>query len=190
MRKITAVFFSCLLALCADAAQWDVSDLMQLLSQQKTRKASFVETKYIAALQQPLQASGELSFTAPDRLEKRIIKPKSEAVVLEGNKLLIERSNGRKLTLALSERPEISGFVESIRATLIGDRSALEKFYSVVVSGSAEQWQLSLTPLQPQMLKIISAIHIAGAHAVINTIEFMQADGDRSVMTIHDEAAP
>ena len=137
----------------------------------------------------PLESAGELSFTAPDRLEKRITKPKSEAVVLDGDKLLIERSNGRKLTMSLSERPEVSGFVESIRATLLGDRAALERFYAISLSGAAEQWQLSLTPLQPQMLKIISEIRIAGARDAIATIEFLQADGDRSIMTIAAEGS-
>lgn len=183
---------ACLMALSAHsahAAEWEVSDLMNLLSQQKTRKAFFVEKKYIAALDRPLESSGELSFTAPDRLEKRITKPKPEAVALEGDKVLIERSNGRKLRLSLSERPEVSGFVESIRSTLTGDRSALERFYALKLTGTAEQWQLSLVPLQPQMLKIINEIRIAGARDVIATIEFMQADGDHSIMTITDEGA-
>lgn len=190
MHKLATLVLCSLLALgahTARAAEWGVADLMDLLSQQKTRKASFVEKKYIAALEQPLESSGELSFTAPDRLEKRITKPKSESVALEGDKVLIERSNGRKLRLSLSERPEVSGFVESIRSTLTGDRSALERFYAMQLTGAAEQWQLSLTPLQPQMLKIISEIRISGARDVIATIEFLQADGDRSVMTITDE---
>lgn len=190
MHKLATLVLCSLLALgahAARAAEWGVADLMDLLSQQKTRKATFVEKKYIAALEQPLESSGELSFTAPDRLEKRITKPKSESVALEGDKVVIERSNGRKLRLSLSERPEVSGFVESIRSTLTGDRSALERFYAMTLTGAAEQWQLSLTPLQPQMLKIISEIRIAGARDVIATIEFLQADGDRSVMTITDE---
>ncbi len=190
MRKLIIPILSCLFALTdnsAGAAQWDVSDLMQMLSQQKVRHASFVEKKYIAALEQPLESSGELSFIAPDRLEKRIVKPKPEAVVLDGDKVLIERSNGRKLTVSLNERPEVSGFVESIRATLVGDRAVLERIYHLNLDGSMEQWHLSLTPLQPQMRKIISEIHIVGARDVIETIEFKQADGDRSVMTITDE---
>lgn len=195
MRKLTTLFISCLLILTANfvgadsprAADWGVNDLMQLLSQQKSRKATFVEKKYIAALQEPLESSGELTFNAPDRLEKRILKPKPEAVILEGDKLLVERRNGRKLTLALSERPEVSGFVESMRATLVGNRAALEQFYRLHLEGSTEGWKLSLTPLQPQMLKILSQIHIAGARDVVETIEFLHADGDRSVMTIKDE---
>ena len=168
---------------------WTVADLMQLLSRQKTRTATFVEKKYIAALDAPLESSGELLFTAPDRLEKRTLKPRAEAVVLDGDKLLVERSNGRKLHLSLADRPEVSGFVESIRATLVGDRAALERFYSVHLDGTEEQWRLSLRPVQPKMRKIIDEIRIDGARDVVDTIEFLQADGDRSVMTITDTDA-
>jgi outer membrane lipoprotein-sorting protein len=166
------------------AADWSVADLMQALGQQKSGKASFVEKKYLAVLDQPLESSGELSFTAPDRLEKRTIKPKPESVVLEGDQLTLERSNGRKLTVALADRPEVSAFVESIRATLAGDRNGLERFYALALEGNADQWRLVLTPTQPRMLKVISQIRIGGTHATVKTIEFLQADGDRSEMTI------
>lgn len=202
MRKLTPLFLSCLLGLTthiatavqpahatapAQVANWNVTELMRMLSQHKSRKATFVEKKYIAALQEPLESSGELTFLAPDRLEKRILKPKPEAVILEGDKLLLERRNGRKMTLSLSERPEVSGFVESMRATLLGNLAALEQFYELNLDGTVDGWKLSLTPRQPQMLKIISSIHIAGARDIVETIEFQQADGDRSVMTITDE---
>ena len=204
MRKLATLFLSSLLAMMAHTSQatdavpaadsaatvnWSVADLMKLLAQQKSRKATFVEKKYIAALEQPLESSGELMFVAPDRLEKRTLKPKPESVTLEGDKLILERRNGRKMTLALSERPEVSGFVESMRATLLGNLSALEQFYELSLDGSVEAWKLSLTPRQPQMLKIISSIHIVGARDFVETIEFQQADGDRSVMTIKDEGA-
>ncbi len=191
-RNSMALMLACLLGCAmnvASAAEWGVAELMQLLAEQKARRASFVEKKYIAALQAPLESSGELRFSAPDRLEKRTLKPKAEAVILEGDTLQLERRNGRRMTLSLRERPEVSGFVESMRATLLGDRAALEQFYALQLEGSAAAWTLSLTPLQPQMLKIIQKIHIAGAHDAVQTIEFLQADGDRSVMTITDEGA-
>lgn len=203
MRKLTTLFFSSLLILNmhaihagesahaanANADEWNVADLMHMLAQHKSRKATFVEKKYIAALQEPLESSGELTFTAPDRLEKRVLKPKPEAVILEGDKLVVERRNGRKMTLSLSDRPEVSGFVESMRATLVGNRAALEQFYDLNLEGSVDEWKLSLTPLQPQMLKILSQIRIAGSHDIVGTIEFLHADGDRSLMTIKDEGA-
>lgn len=168
----------------ANAAEWGMSDLMQMLSQHKSGTATFVDKKYIAMLDQPLESSGELSFTAPDHLEKRTLKPKPEAVFLDGDKLTLVRADGRKMTVSLSDRPEVSAFVESIRATLSGDRSALERYYTVELNGTADQWQLTLTPVQPKMLKVINQIRIGGLRAQVKTIAFYQADGDHSVMTI------
>ncbi len=178
--------FACFAQIAA-ATELNIADIMQALAQRTSSRATFVELKYIAALQQPLESSGELFFTAPSRLEKHTIKPKSEMLILDGDKLQITRSNGRKMTLSLSNRPEASGFVESVRSTLLGDRSALERYYQLNVDGTMSQWQLQLTPKEAAMRKIISEIRMTGTHAQIKTIEFKQADGDRSVMTITDE---
>lgn len=193
-KSTLALLLFAFFAQIAAATELNVADLMQTLSQralsQRTSsRATFVELKYIAALQQPLESSGELFFTAPSRLEKHTIKPKSETLVLDGDKLQITRSNGRKMTLSLSDRPEISGFVESMRSTLLGDRAALERYYQLDAEGSMSQWQLQLTPKEESMRKIISAIRMTGTDAQIKTIELRQADGDHSVMTITAEQA-
>ena len=46
------------------AASWNVAELMQMLGQQKSGKATFVEKKYIAMLEQPLESSGEFASAA------------------------------------------------------------------------------------------------------------------------------
>jgi len=166
------------------AGDWKLADLMQTLAQHQAGRASFVERKYIGIIDKPLESSGELAFTAPDRLEKRTFKPKPESLVLEGDKLTIDQPGNRRHTVSLQEHPEVSAFVESIRATLAGDRFALEKFYTLELAGSAESWQLLLIPTQARMTDIISRIRIGGSHANVKTIDFEQADGDRSQMVI------
>jgi outer membrane lipoprotein-sorting protein len=181
----------CALAASACAAgDWKLPDLMQLLTQQKTGRASFVEKKYFAILDRPVESSGELAFTAPDRLEKRTLKPKAESLVLEGDKLTVEQAGKRPLTVSLQAHPEIASFVESIRGTLAGDRQALEKYYALELTGSSDKWQLLLTPTQAAMLKVISRVRIGGAQANVKTIDFEQADGDRSEMLISKIGAP
>ena len=179
--------FGILLALPATLVQaddWQVSDLMQLLGESKSGKALFVEKKYISIIDKPIESSGELSFTAPDRLEKHTLKPKAETLLLEGDKLTVDQPGKRHLTVDLQERPEVAAFVESIRGTLSGDRSALEKFYTLELTGTAEEWKLVLIPRLEQMLKVISRIQIGGTHADVKKIDFYQGDGDRSEMTI------
>jgi hypothetical protein len=166
------------------ADDWQVSDLMQLLGESKAGKALFVEKKYIGIIDKPIESSGELAFTAPDRLEKRTLKPKAETLLLEGDKLTVDQPGKRLLIVDLQEHPEVAAFVESIRGTLSGDLSTLEKFYTLKLTGTAEEWQLELIPRQKQMLKVISRIQIGGTHADVKKIDFYQGDGDRSEMII------
>lgn len=182
-RTLVAVLLT-LAAGVAMAGDVKLSELMQLLAQQKSGKASFVEKKYIGIVDKPVESSGELAFTAPNKLEKRTLKPALESLVLDGDSLTIEQADKRRFAVSLQEHPEVSAFVESIRGTLAGDRTALEKYYTIAVAGPMEKWQLQLVPTQARMAQVISRIRISGAHASVKTIEFEQADGDRSEMAI------
>lgn len=169
---------------CAAAQDWGLPELMQLLAQHKSAKASFVERKYIGFVDRPLESSGELAFIAPDRLEKRTLAPKPESLVLEGNTLSVEKAGKRRLDVDLQSHPEAAAFVESIRGTLAGDLAALQKFYTLDLSGRAEHWTLVLVPNQPRMQKIVSRIRIEGTQSRVRLVAFEQADGDRSEMQI------
>ena len=174
--------------MCAASAQdLQLPELMRLLAVQKSAKATFVERKFIALLDKPVDSAGELSFTAPDRLEKRTISPRLETLVLDGDRLTIE-TTGKKMVISLQAHPEAAAFVESIRGTLAGDLGALEKFYSVELSGRVEHWKLQLVPRQPEMLKIVSRIRFEGSKSSVNLIVFEQADGDRSEMLVNPVA--
>jgi outer membrane lipoprotein-sorting protein len=171
------------------AADVQLADLMQLLAQTKSAKATFIEKKYIGIVDTPVESSGELTFTAPDKLEKRTLKPKAEALILDGTALTVDMA-GKRRTIRLQDYPEVAAFVESIRGTLAGDRSALEKTYKLDLTGSREKWQLVLTPTQARMSKIITRIRMQGAQADIRSIDFDQADGDRSEMVVTNVTAP
>jgi outer membrane lipoprotein-sorting protein len=180
----------CLVALAAQAADFKLPELMKLLQQQKSGSASFVETKHLAVLDKPLESSGELSFSAPDRLEKRTLKPRPELLLLDGDKLSITQGDKRPYVVNLQQHPEVATLIESIRGTLAGDQQALEKNYTLELSGAAEKWQLLLTPGQSAAAKIIRRIRIAGAGPFVQTIDFEQADGDRSTMVISRPFSP
>jgi hypothetical protein len=181
-----AFFFSA--DLLAD--EWKLPDLMQLLSQNKSGQALFVEKKYIGIIDKPLLSSGELSFTAPDRLEKRTLKPRPELLLLEGDKLTVSQFEKRPMSINLTDHPEVAGIVGSIRGTLLGDLTALEKSFQLSLSGTPGQWQLVLTPMQSVVSKTISRILIKGSEADIQNILFEQADGDRSEMQISKMNSP
>lgn len=173
----------------AAAADWGVEQLMRDLGQVKSSRARFVERKHLAILTAPLESSGTLVYTAPGRLEKHTLAPRRESLVLERDRLTLERpaENGernQRRTFALRDQPVIWSFVESIRSTLAGDLATLSRFYQVALDGGERQWRLTLKPVEPGMQDFVSEIRIGGSRNRIDTIEIIETQGDRSVMTI------
>ena len=67
----------------AHAAPTDALDeLLHSLAARHHAHVAFTEVQYRSLLSRPRESSGELLFDAPDRLEKRILEPKSETLVL------------------------------------------------------------------------------------------------------------
>jgi hypothetical protein len=175
------------LAACAGAAQaapdWTLERLLQAFAQAREARASFVERKHVQVLERPLVSSGELRFVAPDRLEKRTLRPRAERLAVEGERLTLERGE-RRLELDLRSHPEVAAFVESIRGTLAGDRAALERHYRLQLDGGEASWALTLTPRHPQMAALVERVRIAGRRAQISVVEIEQANGDHTLMSV------
>ena len=184
-RGVNALLLACCVMApgLSSAADWNVDQLMQSLAHAKPGRASFVEKKYMAMLDRPIESSGELSYSAPDRLEKRTVKPKPEMMVAEGGVLEFERG-AQKHTVQLQEYPELAGFIDSIRGTLAGDRKVLERAFRLKLEGTPDHWTLMLLPTDAKMATIVHLIRIAGVRDSLHSIEVIQTDGDRSLMTI------
>jgi hypothetical protein len=160
---------------------------MSELGRVQQARARFVERKYLKVLKSPLEATGTLEYDAPDRLVKRTLEPKPETLTVEGARLVIE-SQARRRTLRLEDYPVLWAFVESFRSTLKGDLAALQRFYRVTLEGGPQRWQLVLTPRDPKMSALIESILIGGGGGRISRIEVREAQGDRSVMTVLEDA--
>ena len=178
-----SILFLALACNTGHAAEWTMDQLMAALAQAKPAKVNFTEKKYIAALDRPVESSGEMIYTPPDRLEKRTLKPKPESMLLDRNTLVLERGRN-KYSMQLDDSPELAALIESVRATLAGDRRSLEFNYIVTLQGSREKWTLSLIPSTSQVLQKVKRIRLSGANDAVKEIEVLQADGDRSVTTI------
>ena len=189
MRHVLVALALVLVPVISHAAEWDIDQLMRALAQIHSNHVSFVEKKFIAILDKPVESSGELFYTAPDHLEKRTIKPKPESMILDNGTLVIERGR-QKFRLQLQDYPELSAFIDSIRSTLAGDRKSLERTYRLSLEGTVEHWTLQLLPAGEKMQAVVKHIRIAGIRDAIRSIEVTQADGDRSLMLIEKLATP
>lgn len=182
-RGIAALSVALAFSTAAAAMDFTVAGLFARLAKERPAHAHFHERKYLALLTEPVDSSGELTFTPPDRLEKRTTSPQPETLIVDGTQLVVER-DGRKRTLALEENPGVAVLIESIRGTLAGDLASVSRQYSVDLDGDAAKWRLTLRPRDPSLRTIVERVDIGGTAAEVRSVEIFQADGDRSVMTI------
>ena len=180
MRTLLAI---ALLAASVPAAALELPALFDALARRKPVKAQFTERKYLSLLDKPVESRGELTFTPPDRMEKRTTSPRAERVVIDRERITLERG-GKSYGMGMHDNPGVAVLVESIRATLAGDLATLTRTYSVGLDGDEGRWRLLLRPLDPALSTLVERIEIGGAHADVRRVEIFQADGDRSVMTI------
>ena len=183
IQHILVALVLILLPAISHAAEWDIDQLMHGLAQIRSGHASFLEKKYIAMLDKPLESSGDLFYSAPDHLRKRTLKPKTESMTVDGGALVIERGH-QKYHLQLQDYPEVGAFIDSIRGTLAGDRKALERNYRLSLDGTVERWTLQLLPADEKMQAVVRRIRITGVRDAVRSIEITQTDGDSSLMLI------
>jgi hypothetical protein len=196
MQRIQAFIVLCICcavggtpALAAPTDLHDLDQVMGMLAMRQHGRVEFIEQQFLSVLSRPIESSGELRYDAPDRLEKRTLKPHAETLVLTGEVLTVERA-GRRRVMDLHAYPQVLPFVESIRATLAGDRKALERLFRLDFAGSVSRWTLTLVPLESKVKQSVSQVRIEGAQDQLLRVEIRQPDGDRSLMTLRPSSLP
>jgi len=173
----------------ARGASEDLEELMRLMAARRHGEVDFIEQHFLAVLKRPVESSGIMIYDAPGRLEKRTKEPRPETLLLEGDVLTMQR-RGQARVIDLKAYPTISPLVESMRATLAGDSSALERAFTVEFAGSLSHWMLTLVPRDARLASKISKVRIEGVRDNLITVEISQTDGDRSLMTLRDHPIP
>ena len=163
--------------------EFTLGELMGSLARRKHGEVSYVQEDYFAILDRPVKSSGVLAYSAPDRLEKRTLKPKRESLVLQGDELTVQRGR-RTYHMQLSAYPQVAPLVDAVRDTLAGNEEGLERVFKVALTGTAEDWKLELEPLDKAVARKVRGVEIAGARDEIRSVTISQMDGDRSVMTL------
>jgi hypothetical protein len=167
----------------------DLNEVMRLLAMRQHGRVDFVEQHFLSVLKRPTESSGILRYDAPDHLEKRTLEPRAESLLLSGEELTVERGHSKRV-VDLHAYPQVQPFVESIRATLAGDRSSLERVFHLDFAGSVGRWTLTLVPLDSKVKQFASQVRIEGMRDQLLKVEVRQPDGDRSLMTLRPSAMP
>jgi hypothetical protein len=157
--------------------------LLKKIGGKPRQEVRFVEKKYLAVLDAPVESSGVLRYQAPGRLEKNTEKPVRESMMLDGDLLVMQRE-GRRRSLPAAQLPGVAALVGGLRDVLGGNAQALHRMFKVVVQGDPQRWQVDLLPATVTSAQLVSRITLRGRQDRLEEVETLQADGDRSVMTL------
>ncbi len=172
----------------AGAGAGDLDRVMHLLVEHPHRQARFVERQFLSILDRPLVSSGELAFDAPNRLVKRTFEPRAQTMTVVGDALTVDSGRKRRV-LDLRNYPQIAPFVDSIRATLAGDRADLARHFTIEFEGDVNHWTLRLTPRDAALARTVSRILITGVRGDLTDVDVRETDGDHSSMRIETDGA-
>lgn len=161
-----------------------LDQVMRMLAAVPAMEGEFSEVKYMSVLQGPLVATGKLYYRAPNFLRKRTLTPQPEDYEADGDWLTIEMPATGRRQFNLNGYPQLRPLVEAIRATQAGNQSILARYYRLDFQGTPAEWMLRLTPLAPEAARYVTAIVLYGQNERILRVETLEANGDRSVMTL------
>jgi outer membrane lipoprotein carrier protein LolA len=167
----------------AQAAGDSLDTILAALAQHPHGEVKFSEETRSLLLDQPVRSEGTLRFDAPDRLEKQTLAPAAEDLIVEGDVVTIIRGHHRS-SIRLSQNPKLSPLLEGIRATLSGNRAALEQRFQVTVTSAADQWQLLLAPLAGALDAGFTRIVLRGREDALENVTLEQRNGDRTIIAL------
>ena len=177
-----------LVMLCSSpaAAEPDLSlpDLMARLAAVPERQAVFQEHRRLAALSEPLESRGRLIYRRPDHVEKITTWPEPERLVVDGARLVLTPANDAPRVVDLAGQPELRVLIDAIRGPLAGDLPALQRAFTVGLSGTLAAWTIDLAPRDPRAARLLRGAHIRGTGAEVREVRVVQANGDEQVMLI------
>jgi hypothetical protein len=170
----------------ADARSADA--LIARLAKPAPATVSFTEVRFSKLLRAPLIVSGDLGYSGPDSLDRRVTTPYREHTSIRGESVKVEREGEKTRSFALKHAPELRGLLSGFSAMLSGDAAALRKTFEVQMTGNDDAWQLRLTPTDSKARRRLALIEVNGHDSEPRCFSMTTADGASSVLLLGDAA--
>ncbi|WP_130911763.1 outer membrane lipoprotein carrier protein LolA [Pseudomonas sp. Sample_9] len=174
-----------LLAVSSWANAFDLQQLSEQLAKPDVIHGQFTQEKHLRALPQPLISKGSFVLAKNHGLLWLLKTPLQQDYRITTKGIARRDSNGWQLL------PNKSAGAEQNRlflAVLQGDSSGLQRDFELALSGTAQQWQLTLTPRSMLLKQVFKQINIDGG-ALVQTIELLETQGDSTLLRMQDSTA-
>jgi hypothetical protein len=144
------------------AAAPDADALIKRLARPAPASIRFTEVRFSSLLREPLIVSGELGYSGPESLDRRVDTPYRETTTIRGDSVQVEREGEAQRSFALKRAPELQGLLTGFSALLAGDPTVIHRAFNVSTTGSDESWSLFLEPSDPRARRRLQQIRVDG----------------------------
>ncbi len=175
MKKVLLV--SLLMLFSGLSSAFSQQDLIALLQKSQNIQGGFTQQRFLKSLSKPIVSRGKFVLLANKGLLWQMQQP--FAVDLRVKKDGIMQWNGSQWVAnnKLGQSEQINLFL----GLLSGDISTLSAQFDLQLSGSSQQWRLTLTPSSLLMKQIFNHIIIKG-DGLVREIELDEKQGDRTLI--------
>lgn len=166
-------------------------ELLPTLAVKQNKSIAYRETRYSPLLKKPLSHTGQLRYRPPDTLEKQALEPPGQTYRIEADQMIVIGQDGKSSPrIALSGQPALAGLAASLRAMMQGDLAGLQRAFRVELLGERRQWLLALLPRDARVGELLSTIRMHGNDTHWQSVELIEASGDRVVIEFIDTPVP
>lgn len=162
----------------------DPDALIARLAQPAPATVAFTEVRFSRLLREPLIVSGELGYTGPASLDRRVTRPYREHTSIRGESVKVERDGDAPRSFALKHAPELRGLLSGFTALLSGDAAALRQSFTVAMTGGEAAWLLELAPIDAKARRRLQEIEVTGRQSEPHCFSMVTADGASSVLLL------
>lgn len=185
-RCIARIISGLLLAgLAQQAMAFDLEQLSAQLGEPEVVRGSFIQEKHLRALPQPLTSRGHFVLARDHGLLWLLERPLQQDYRIDVQGIARRSEQGWQFVAQQSATAQQNRL---FLAVLKGDSSGLRQDFELSLSGTAEAWQLDLTPRSVLLKQVFKAIVINGGE-LVQRIELQETQGDSTVLRLEDSQA-
>jgi outer membrane lipoprotein-sorting protein len=166
------------LTACLPADALDLDQLSAQLAATPVVHGSFVQEKHLRGLPKPLLSEGRFVLERSRGLLWLMETPVKQAYRIVPDGIEQRTAEGWK---AIRQQTGLAQQSRLFTAVLQGDRTALERDFTLTLGTPATGWQLNLEPKSALLKQIFTSIRITGAQFV-ERIEMSETQGDSTVV--------
>jgi len=136
-------------------------------------------------LQKPLIVSGELGYSGPASLDRRVTQPYRELTTIRGESVRVEREGQPVRSFALKRAPELRGLLNGFSSLLNGDASGLRSNFGIDATLAADgAWNITMKPLDVKAQRRVKQLDAIGHENEPHCFTLTTADSGVSVMLL------